>query len=165
MGLYLGNKLVGPSLLGLGKSNYGKLIDGTLTYANISEITNITDYAFYNLNSLESVKIEKGVKSIGKYAFSGTSITTIIIPKSVRSIDITAFNNCPNLETIIIKNTEGLITGSPWGATNAQIIWDDSTRDTIDLTEYSFDIINDEALLLSYNGYETSIDLPDIIEE
>lgn len=162
MGLYLGNKLVGPSLLGLGKSNYSKLIDGTLTYANISGITNIIDYAFYNLNSLESVKIERGVKSIGKYAFSGTSISTIIIPKSVKSIDITAFSNCPNLKTIIIKNAEGSITGSPWGATNAQIIWDDSDKE-IDLTEYSYNIINNEAFLTSYNGVEASLELPDIV--
>lgn len=57
-------------------------------------ITHIGDYAFYYLQKLTSVRIECNVQSVGKYAFSSTALSSIILPDSVRSIGDNAFTSC-----------------------------------------------------------------------
>ena len=49
--------------------------------------------------------IPDGVKSIGKYAFSGcASIQSVTIPEGVESIGTAAFHSCSNLETVDISD-------------------------------------------------------------
>ena len=51
------------------------------------------------------IKILEGTKGIAAYAFSDcNSLTSVIIPNSVTSIDIWAFYNCSNLTSINIPN-------------------------------------------------------------
>jgi hypothetical protein len=56
---------------------------------------------FLNIGDITSVKIDKGVTSIGAYAFYACSeITSITIPDSVTSIGSMAIYGCDNLTTI-----------------------------------------------------------------
>ena len=41
----------------------------------------------------------------------------------INSISNTAFAGCTNLETITINKSEGSVSGAPWGATNATVVW------------------------------------------
>ncbi len=70
------------------------------------DVTNISDYAFYNCTSLISVTIPDSVTSIGNSAFSGCSrLTSITIPDSVTSIGNYAFFGCKSITSITIPDS------------------------------------------------------------
>ena len=93
------SKLKIPNTLKRLSVTYAKTPDATGYYNNLSyslqsvEITSpAIIYAMFASNSSLTDVIMKNVESIGKKAFSGcTSLTEITIPKSVKSIDKTAF--------------------------------------------------------------------------
>ena len=90
----------------------------------ISNVTNISDYAFYGLSRVSSIEIVAKITSIGAHAFehcssltaislpeslgtigesafASSGITTIVIPESTKQIFSNAFSNCSQLETVI----------------------------------------------------------------
>lgn len=101
-------------------------VTSNLTSIDIpSGVTSIGTNAFQNFNKLASVDIPSSVTSIGNYAFAScTSLTSIDIPSGVTSIGSNAFQDCTNLTTITIHKAESSITGAPWGAPNATVVWD-----------------------------------------
>lgn len=86
--------------------------------------TKIGNYAFYNYALLTHVSIPASVTTIGEYSFRGcTGLTMVTIPESVTTIGTTAFSACTNMTKITINKPQDSITGSPWGATNAVVVW------------------------------------------
>ena len=84
--------------------------DGTLTISGTGKMKNYN--ADYNLSpvymnsKVKKVVIEKGVTTIGKYAFCNcTSLTDITIPDSVTSIGDSAFSYCSSLTNITIPDS------------------------------------------------------------
>lgn len=74
--------------------------------------------------NMESIDIPNGVTNIGIAAFQNyKALTNVTIPNSVTSIGNGAFYGCSALKTITIDKPDHSITGSPWGASSAQIIW------------------------------------------
>ena len=61
----------------------------------------------------------------GQIFYNCTSLKSIIIPQSVKSIANSAFEHVQNLKEIIINNKENAIEGAPWGcpAGAKAIIW------------------------------------------
>lgn len=66
---------------------------------NIYELTN----NFFERSRLESIILNKGLTRIGLNAFRYTLLKEIIIPKSVKSIDIACFERCENLEKVTFE--------------------------------------------------------------
>lgn len=88
-------------------------------------LTIIGETAFSNCYNLKSISIPASVTTIGSGAFINcTSLTTVEIPASVTSLEENTFSNDDNIETITIHKVQDSISGAPWGAANATIIWD-----------------------------------------
>ena len=69
---------------------------------NLPKITNIPNDAFFGCTSLTSIEIPNSVKSIGTSVFEDCKrLVAITIPDSVASIGIKAFKNCSQLKSII----------------------------------------------------------------
>lgn len=120
--------LVSARFVGRNMTIYGGVFSG---YAPNLAVLDTGDYmeqindSFCNgCSSLANVRIGTAVKSIGHYAFANcTALTSIDIPSNVETIDSEAFSDSSNLTTITINKSEGSITGAPWGATNATVVW------------------------------------------
>ena len=97
----------------------------SLTEVTLPEgFTTLESDVFGGCSSLASVSLPSTLTSIGYGAFSECeSLTTITIPNSVTSIGSGAFYGCENLTSITINKPQNSISGAPWGATNAAVIW------------------------------------------
>lgn len=73
-------------------------------------VTSIGAYAFMHCSSLSFVKIPKTLVCIGQGAFSFCeSLKSIVVPNNVTSIEEYAFNYCTSLESISIPNSVNYI--------------------------------------------------------
>lgn len=85
---------------------------------------NIGNNTFYNDVSLRNVTINGSPTSIGSSVFYGCSaLSKINIPSSVTTIGSGAFTNCNSLVEIAIDRPQDSISGAPWGAPNATVVW------------------------------------------
>ena len=76
-----------------------------VTENDLSGVTSIDMYAFYNCTSLTNITIPNSVTSIGIGAFTNcTSLTDITIPNSVTSIGNNTFYNCTSLTDIYLHS-------------------------------------------------------------
>lgn len=96
-----------------------------LTSIDIPEgVTSIGNSAFYGCSALANVGLPNGITSIDVFAFGFCKLLEVIeIPNSVESIGEKCFQGCTALETITINKPEGSISGAPWGAPNATVVW------------------------------------------
>lgn len=70
-----------------------------------SDVTKISDYAFYRYDSLKSVVIPDGVTAVGNYAFEQcNNLTSISLPESVTAIGEYAFDNCRGLLSVSLND-------------------------------------------------------------
>lgn len=80
------------------------VIPSSVTYGGKSYVVKqISRYGFYYKTSLTSIIIPSSVTTIDNNAFSGcTSLTSVEIPSSVTSIGESAFSGCRSLRSIVI---------------------------------------------------------------
>lgn len=76
----------------------------------VNTVTEIQYRAFYKCGALTSITLPEFTKYIGQYAFAGTAIKEIIIPKNVTSINYQALADISSLEKIIVKNPKCYIS-------------------------------------------------------
>ena len=89
-----------------------------------NSVKTINNYCFMNCSSLSSITISNSVESIGTQCFSNCSnLTSVEIPVSVNNIGYYCFTGCNNLTTIIINKPQDSISGAPWSAPNATVVW------------------------------------------
>lgn len=72
----------------------------TVIFEEPCQITSISGSVFDGCTSLSYINIPSSVTSIGNSAFSGSGLTSIIIPAKVTSIASAAFHNCTSLTTV-----------------------------------------------------------------
>ena len=68
-------------------------------------ITSMGTEVFYNCTNLSSVNLSNSLTSIGDYAFYSAGLTSIVIPSSVTSIGNSAFYECNVLSSVTIPNS------------------------------------------------------------
>ena len=125
----------------------------TLTNIDLSQITGLDSRAFQDCSSLKIINIPKvksirgsnefkkcsalttidlpSIESIGCFrddiSYSPfmycTNLQSVTIGSSCKSIHTKSFYECNKLTTITINKPAGSISGAPWGATNATVIW------------------------------------------
>ncbi len=79
----------------------------SLKYVNLPDgITDIAAYTFSGCTALTEIDIPDSVEKIYEYAFSGSGLVSVELPANLIMIYEFAFNECDDLEEIII--TEGL---------------------------------------------------------
>ena len=85
----------------------------TTEYTNPDSVTTIADDAFYNCDTLDTVKIGKNVTTIGNYAFYDCDALTMVeIDSNVTTIGDYAFAYCDALTTSKIANSVTTIGAS-----------------------------------------------------
>lgn len=108
MGVFVDNEEVGYVIVEK-NDNLQKIIDKsivTVTYDDLSGLSNIGDYIFLDCENLQSVFIPYGITSIGIRAFDGCSnLTNIIIPDGIVNIGENAFYSCYNISSIEIPDS------------------------------------------------------------
>lgn len=97
----------------------------SLKSISLPEVKTIGPSAF-NYGALKSINMPK-IETLSNDSsywgiFDGCPMTTINIPSTIKSIGKYAFDGS-NLKTIIINRKAGAISGSPWGATAATVSW------------------------------------------
>lgn len=92
-------------------------IPQSVTAMNINTFSNSTGL-------MMPVILPENLTTIGNSAFGNCQrLTSVTIPGSVTSIHEFAFYSCANLTEITINKPSGSISGAPWGATNATVVW------------------------------------------
>lgn len=88
-------------------------------------VKSIEASAFYGCELLTDINIPKNIQSIGANAFLGCAIESIEIGNKIETISETAFKSCRKLKTITLSKEQGGVEGAPWGAEDAEIIWEE----------------------------------------
>ncbi len=87
----------------VGMMNYS-----SLRFADNSKVTEIGNEAFSGLFQLKEIDLPSGLRRIGKDAFSGVGITSIVIPASVESLGENAFFSGQNLVSVEFEENSKL---------------------------------------------------------
>lgn len=81
-------------------------IDGT-----VYDVTSIGIGAFRNNASIKKVKLGQNTQWVDYEAFEGSSLNNIVFPDNEISIEIDAFDDCPDLETLTFNSKTTYIYG------------------------------------------------------
>lgn len=147
-----------------------------LSSLNIEGTESIGDQAFKNCTSLASITLPQTITGIGTFAFAGSGLTSITIPRSVKQISDGAFNGCTALKTATLE--EGVETIGKNVFTNCKELTGITIPSTVtSIGNYAFNICPKLATVtfagetpqlnsLGQNAFQscealTSIDIPD----
>lgn len=124
LGAHNSNQNIKANSLSITASSMGQY---AVEYAEIGELTlNVPEVGWYAFQyaQIEEINLCEGLETILSGAFiQNTALKEIVIPSTVTSIAFNAFDGCTSLKTITVNKPTGSITGAPWGATKASIVW------------------------------------------
>lgn len=75
-------------------------------------VTDISSYAFSNMENVTNISLPASTKTINDYAFMQAGIKTISIPKNVNNISKRAFSDCSLLTSISVSSENVYYSGS-----------------------------------------------------
>lgn len=117
-----------------------------------SAVISIGEAAFIQCCSLASIILHQGLVTIANRTFNNTAIVsleipdtvtsigagvcgscaqleTVYIPASINSLSSNAFSDCAKLTRIFVDKDYDTIAGAPWGASNADVIWNNAVQE------------------------------------
>jgi len=102
------SKIEGNTVVGIAEKAFYQC--NTISSVKLPDtIKEIPAYAFYKCTNLSEIVIPNGVTYIGSHAFEGCiSLTTIDLPKSVNIVGDFAFNACSNLSTVNMPGVQSI---------------------------------------------------------
>jgi hypothetical protein len=141
---------------------------------NLSNVTKIGDYLFYNCKSLKSVTFGRNLTSIGVGAFAYTGITNLYLPDSLKTIGEGAFDACDSLISVSFGKNLTSIGNNAFQSTGITNLYLPNSLQTISykaffscesLTSVSF---GRNLTYIGYRAFEstgiTNLDLPDSLQ-
>ena len=75
-------------------------------------VVEVADNAFKNCNKIKGIEFSETIKSIGSYAFYGSTIRNVTIPSTIREIGNYAFAGCKYLEEIEVDEDNSSYSSS-----------------------------------------------------
>ena len=84
--------------------NHGKVEEVILP----SSITEIPDYCFYNISTLQSIVVSSNLTKIGKESFANSGLTEIKLPESLTQIGEGCFAGCNQLRNVDMSSAKSL---------------------------------------------------------
>ena len=148
-------------------------------------LESLGDEAFIDCTSLSYINIPNKINSIGSKTFkSCTSLTYATIPASVTSIGFWAFYDCTSLTHISVPDSVTSIGNQAFGYDSYGAIIDGFTIyglsgstaenyandneltfvDSSDTADYTYTVENGEATVTGYNGSDTILNIPAVID-
>lgn len=104
------------------------------------------------LNGCIGTRIPSSVEEIGRFAFSGSFMDSIVIPDGTRRIDSNAFAYCPNLKSVYISSTVDWIDDESFAyCPNIMSITVDERNEVYDSRDNCNAIISGEYLIKGCN--------------
>ena len=100
MGTSLSSLTFPRSLVSIGGSAFKEVPLTSVVFAASGNLTEIASSAFATCDGITSLILPESLKSMGDEAFAGTSISEIMIPKSLQYFGGGAFASCPYLTAI-----------------------------------------------------------------
>ncbi len=83
-----------------------KAFEGCVTLASIKlpeNITQLNPRSFWSCNSLKHIQLPNGLETLSDRALAKSGLTSIFIPKSVMSIGYGVFEDCKQLQSIVVE--------------------------------------------------------------
>lgn len=129
--------------------------DALPKYAIVDE--QITSYAYYKAQDLESYTIPSNIRSIGDFSFARSNLKSISIPNSVKTIGYAAFYNCRDLLEITIPSSVTWIEPSAFSYTAWLEQW------SLNPKADDFLVVGD-GILIAYKGNSSYVTIPEGVE-
>ena len=116
----------------------------------------IASKAYYGSKNMSDYEIPNHITKINEFSFARSNLSKITIPNSVTSIGYGAFYHCDTLENIVIPNSVEYIAPFAFDNTKWMEDFENSSRE--------FLIVGD-GILLSYNGGDSHVTLPEGVKK
>lgn len=122
-------KLIIDGMSAVGR--YAFSADDNAVYEKVEEIelrstvTQLGASCFYGMENLANIDaLFKNVDTFGSKCFGNcTGLTEVFLDMAVISAIPSIFSGCTNLEVIRVPWSENAVLGAPWGAANAEIVY------------------------------------------
>ena len=126
-------------------------------------VTKMGSYAFASCRSLNNIKIGTGLSLLDNYVFySCSSLEDITIPMNINIINSNVFQYCDKLKFIRIPDyTKDQISGGPWGASKASVIWKGTSLvpDINPKYVYEYDEESGKGTITKYIGTDAEVNI------
>jgi len=93
-----------------------------------STVKSIEDWSFYGCFALESINIPDGITAITEHTFQNTGLKSVVLPESVTSLKVCAFQDAKDLASINLENIREIIDWSMYGTAITSAVLTDVER-------------------------------------